>query len=223
MVGVIDRMIESENESIAQRKILDNFNTHVIAWGGQENAPHDHCDALYDIPYVREVLEWYQDKCKDVGGVIVEMGCAEGYILDNVGLPDAKRIGIDFSPGRVGRGRAKRLNIEFIEADFTTIEFPLADAMLMPGCLEHIYYEGVRKQIDKAIGASRGIVLFDLPWWNGEANTFGSGIHLNPAHAWVCTPTRLDHLMQGINYNATFTLNRESVMIEITKGGILAC
>jgi len=209
---------EPQHESKAQQKILDNFNAHAIAWGGHENDPHDHSDALYSIPYVQEVLRWYQKRCDGTTGTIVELGCAEGYILDNVGAPSAHRIGIDFNPGRIGRGRKKRPHIEFIEANFVAMDFPLADVILMPGCLEHIPFDAVRAQIDKAIAASRGAVLFDLPWWDGRVETFGSGIHLNPAHAWVCTPTRLDHLMSGIDYEATLTSEQECIMIEMCKG-----
>lgn len=205
----------SSHESGSQQKILDNFKVHEEKWGGHENDPHDHNDALYAIPYVQEGLQWYKDEVGDNDGVIVEMGCAEGYILDNVGAPSAHRIGIDFSPGRIGRGRKKRPHIEFIEADFAAMDFPLADIILMPGCLEHIPFDIVRAQIDKAIAASSSIVLFDLPWWDGRVETFGSGIHLNPAHAWVCTPTRLEHLMSGIDYEATFTSGQECIMIKV--------
>jgi len=206
---------ESAFESNAQRKILMNFEAHAIEWGGHENDPHDHNDALYSIPYVKEGLQWYQGRCRGVNGIIVEMGCAEGYIIDNVGDESARRIGIDFSPGRIDRGVKKRPRIEFILNDFTTMDFPVADVTLMPGCLEHIYYSGARLQIDKAIAASKDKVLFDLPWWDGESATFGSGIHLNPAHAWVCTPYRLEWLMRGLIYESSFTSGDECIMIEV--------
>ena len=168
------------------------------------------CPNLYD-----ELTD--TDHEPDNDGVIVEMGCAEGYILDNVGAPSTVRIGIDFSSGRIGRGRKKRPHIEFIEANFAEMDFPLADITLMPGCLEHIPFDMVRAQIDKAIAASKKVVLFDLPWWDGQLETFGSGIHLNPAHAWVCTPARLEYLMSGIDYEATFTSGQECIMIKVSK------
>jgi len=193
---------EPVSEAKTQWTIWENFKAHEASWGGMNHDPHDHCDALYNIPYVRAGLEVYQRLVPQDAGRVLEVGCAQGYILAHVGGPDTIRIGIDFNEDRINKGRAQYPDTEFIVGDIRDMDLEVKfDYILLPGVLEHIGFEEARDLIEKAIAHTRpgGQVIFDLPWWSGERQDFNEGIHRNPSHAWTCTPYRWDWLMRGLD------------------------
>jgi trans-aconitate methyltransferase len=193
---------EPDAESKMQWRIWENFLTHEASWGGMEHDPHDHCDALYNIPYVRAGLEVYQKLVPQNAKHVLEVGCAQGYILNHVGGPNTSRTGIDFNEDRVRKGRNQYPQTRFIVGDIR--HMPLSreyDYVLLPGVLEHVRYQEAREIVEKAIAACLpgGMVIFDLPWWSGQPGDFNDGIHSNPSHAWTCTQYRWDWLFRGID------------------------
>jgi hypothetical protein len=196
---------EPKHEASKQWQIWENYKAHEQQWDGMENDPHDHCDALYGIPYVDAILKLYQSYVPDDAKHILEIGCAQGYILNHVGGPGSKRTGVDFNTDRVRKGRLQYPDTEFIVGDVRTL--PLGkdyDYVLLPGVLEHVRYQEARELIHKALNICTpgGMVLFDLPWWSGQKQDFNSGIHMNPTHAWTCTSYRWDWLFKDIDVEA---------------------
>lgn len=192
---------EPEDEANQQWAIWRNYLAHEAQWGGMDHDPHDHCDALYNIPYVKAGLALYQEYVPDDARSILEIGCAQGYILNHVGGTDSKRTGIDFNDDRVRKGRAQYPNTEFIVGDVRTMTLEGSyDYVLLPGVLEHMRFQEARNLVEQAVAlcAPGGKVLFDLPWWSGKSTDFNSGIHMNPTHAWVGTTYRWDWLFRGI-------------------------
>ena len=193
---------EPGHEQQRQRAIWNNYTAHNDQWGGMEHDPHDHNDALYDIPYVRAGLELYQQHVPQDAIRILEVGCAQGYILNHVGPPHAERVGIDFNEDRIRKGRVQYPDTHFVVGDIRGMPIDdKFDVVLLPGVLEHMRFQETKDLVDLAlvITESGGIVLFDLPWWTGKPEDFNHGIHQNPCHCWVGTNYRWDWLFRGIN------------------------
>lgn len=191
---------EPSNEHGKQTEIWNNFTSHNEQWGGMEHDPHDHTDGLYEIPYVKAGLELYQQYVPSDARRILEIGCAQGYILNHVGPPDAERVGIDFNEDRIRKGRLQYPDTHFIAGDIRNMpiddEF---DVVLLPGVIEHVRFQESRDMLDLALRIVEpgGILLFDLPWWTGS--NFNHGIHQNPCHCWTGTRYRWDWLFRGID------------------------
>lgn len=199
----MDNFSEPQNENTMQWKIWNNFRQHEDLWGGMQNDPHDHCDALYDIPYVKAGLELYQKHVPNTANSILEIGCAQGYILNHVGRADAERVGIDFNADRIRKGREQYPKCNFRVLDIRTLNVDdidqRFDCILLPGVLEHMRFQDARLLIEKAFKLCNpgGKILFDLPWWDGNESNFDTGIHMNPSHAWVGTQYRWNYLFKG--------------------------
>ncbi len=208
MTDFMNGFSEPEYEAGVQWAIWDNYKAHEALWGGMEHDPHDHCDALYDIPYVRAGLETYQWIVPKDAGSVLEIGCAQGYILNYVGGPDTRRTGVDFNEDRIRKGRQQYPDTEFIVGDIVKMRLKARayDYVLLPGVLEHVRYQDARVLIERAMGACKigGFVVFDLPFWSGQPGDFNDGIHKNPSHAWTCTPHRWDWLLRGLDVERTY-------------------
>lgn len=193
---------ESGHEGGRQDEIWNNYVSHNEQWGGMEHDPHDHTDGLYEIPYVKAGLELYQRYVPSDARRILEVGCAQGYILNHVGPPDAARVGIDFNEDRVRKGRDQYPDTHFVVGDIRGMPIDdKFDVVLLPGVLEHMRFQEARDLVDLAlvITESGGIVLFDLPWWTGKDEDFNYGIHQNPCHCWTGTQYRWDWLFRGLD------------------------
>jgi len=197
---------DPQTEYKHQWLIWDNYRYHQDLWGGMEHDPHDHSDALYEIPYVKAGLAWFQSQVPSSAVSILEIGCAQGYILNHVGAPDADRTGIDFNEDRVRKGKEQYPNTLFIVGDIRSMQWNRTyDVVLLPGILEHMRFSEARLLLQKAydLCTPGGVILFDLPFWSGELVDFNSGIHMNPTHAWVGTEYRWQWLTRGMAVTRT--------------------
>ncbi len=129
-------------------------------------------------------------------GSVLELGCAEGYILDQVGRPGC--CGVDFDQDRITEGKRKYPGITFYVMDiryglpFSDESF---DTVLAAEILEHMDFSDAVNVLRDAFRVAREKVLITLPYAGGE-DSDPALVHTRD-HMWVPDDEHIAQLLEG--------------------------
>lgn len=129
----------------AYRELLDREAAH---WNGGSRGPRE--PQLWDDPALFEVFfgaEWRGFLAAILAGGrdVLELGCGDGLLACELAMRGAAVTGVDLSPERIGRARARAAGIagarpEFVVGDLNTMVLPDApmDVVAAHDALHHI-------------------------------------------------------------------------------------
>ena len=171
-----------------------------------------HHEESYDDPRQQRRVNWVVERAV---GTVLELGCAEGYILHRVGRPGS--VGVDYDRERVEFGREKYSDMKFYVIDvryglpFSDRSF---DTLLLLEVLEHMELEEAKEVLREAERMARQKVLITLPFQGGPGSD--ASLVIGPDHKWVPNWETVNDLLQGRSCRGT--LADGFVYLELERG-----
>jgi len=163
-----------------------------------------HHEESYDDPRQQRRTKWLVDNSV---GTVLELGCAEGYILSRIGRPgcvgvDYDRERIEFGMGKYPFGMGKYPGIRFYVID-VRYGLPFGDGsfdtVILPELLEHMDFEDAKYVLGEAERVAKRKVLITLPFEGGpdcdRCLVYGAD------HRWVPKPETVEELLGGREYS----------------------
>lgn len=170
-----------------------------------------HHEESYDDPRQQRRVSWV---VANSVGTVLELGCAEGYILSQIGRPGC--VGVDYDQERVREGKGKYPDIKLYVLD---IRYGLPfgdgsfDTVLAAEILEHMEFEDAKYVLAEAERVAKHQVLITLPFEGGP----GCDKHLvyGVDHRWAPSRASVDELLAGRDHNES--LFDGFIYIEVEK------
>ena len=170
-----------------------------------------HHEESYEDPRQAQRASWLVGNST---GSVLELGCAEGYILDQIGRPGC--CGVDFDQERIKEGKRKYPGITFYVMDIRYgLPFPDAafDTVMVPEVLEHMDFSDAVNVLRDAFRVAREKVLITLPCAGGE-DSDPALVH-TPDHMWVPDDEHIARLLEG--YGGEKEFRSGFAFISVTK------
>ena len=175
--------------------------------------PPHHEDSYADVRQQNRV-EWL---VQNSTGSVLELGCAEGFILDRIGQPCS--VGLDYDQDRVREAKRKYPHISFYVMDIRFgLPFPenYFDTVLAADVLEHMDFPDAVFVLREAIRVCRDRTLVTLPCANGD--DYDEGLVHTPDHKWIPDLEKVSRLLHKAECSAsTMVLEGGFVLIRVDK------
>jgi len=151
-----------------------------------------HDESSYHERRQRRRVQWLVENAV---GRVLEIGCADGYILSQ--CLGRGHVGVDWDAQRIRRARAKFPDLTFFCLDVRfglPFESGSFDTVLLPDILEHLFFTEASELLDEACRVARERVLVTLPWMP----SFGANRDLVESleHRWPPTPELVNWLLR---------------------------
>lgn len=147
-------------------------------------------------------------------GTVLDIGCAEGYILAEIDHPNC--CGVDFDQNRINAGKKKYPDIRFYVIDvryglpFTDESF---DTVLLAEILEHMDFMDSMVLLAEAVRIARAKVLITLPYAGGEE--YDPELVCTRDHLWIPDADHVGRLLS--DYPSEVELKAGFAMISLPK------
>lgn len=170
-----------------------------------------HHEESYDDPRQKARVAWLVENSV---GTVLELGCAEGYILYKIGRQGC--VGVDYDRERIGFGREKYPDIKLYVMD---IRYGLPfgdgafDTVLAAEVLEHMDFEDAKYVLQEAERVAARKVLITLPFEGGQG--YDRNLVYSIDHRWHPNQAMVNELLKGMSHIET--LCDGFIYIEVEK------
>jgi hypothetical protein len=163
-------------------------------WKQKEGAVHQptHLET-YQEPCQIKRINWIKEQCKGTRSIL-EIGCSQGYILEQVN----GMYGMDINEDVIKENRKRRPDKLWIYGDAEIIPFSdnTVDIVMLPDVIEHNSYRKAIKMVKEAIRVAKKKVLITIP--NGFDPSKNQRNWACFKHKWVMTRERLADFVKRI-------------------------
>lgn len=186
--------------------MLDNPGDYTVL---PEVSQPSHGEESYDLDRQQKRVGWIVNR--SVGSVL-EIGCAEGYILSQ--MTRENLYGIDFDQARIRRARLRYPNITFYVVD---VRYGLPcpeqwfDTVVLAEILEHMDFSDAEYVLQEAYRVCREKVLITVPYKGGE-KWYEEDVY-SESHLWIPDAESMGRLLA--DYNCTHTMTNGFMCVEI--------
>lgn len=165
-----------------------------------------HPEWIYNARIQKERIDWLKRNCN---GKVLEVGCANGFILNYVG----GGAGIDINELRLEYARERYKNSTFILGDAAKMPFSDKeyDTVIIPDILEHVEYDYARLIIKECCRVGKKL-LITVP--NAGKKNYNKNLVENPEHKWYPTKDKMIELAGSKDIKIDFSKRKDFIFIK---------
>jgi len=173
-------------------------------------------DGGYISEAQRERVNWIIRKAE---GSILDLGCAEGYILGRLA---GVRVGVDIDRERLRAAKLRYPDCKYFCMDVTfglPFHHEEFDTVVIAEMLEHISIEDARQVVFEAIRVASKKVVITMPF---AKEGYDPAMVDNPSHEWHVTEESVKRLFEGVPNDfevnrVKYTKGKDFILIAVTR------